>query len=145
MILPLLLLILAAIPAAVIAYGIDPNWMQYPHGLSVILFARRFEWPLIALTLVLCVALLALVISGKKRAWWLVGLAPILTLLGHRFAFNPGNSFLVNADPNFVTADHAPFVSADDSVIGIMNGSDAVAFPYSSLYARPLVVCDLQT
>lgn len=145
MILPLLLLLLAAVPAAVVAYGIDPDWAQYPHGIELILFSRRFEWPMIAVTLVLCVAMLGLIVAGKRRAWWLVGLAPILTLLGHRFATNPNNSFLVNSDPMFVSADRASFVAADDSVVGIIDGSDAVAFPFASLYSRPMVVRDLQT
>jgi hypothetical protein len=72
-------------------------------------------------------------------------LAPILTLLGHRFAINPNNSFLINADPIFVSADQASFVAPDDSVVGIIDGPDAVAFPFASLYSRPLVVRDLQT
>jgi hypothetical protein len=144
-ILPVFLLLIAAIPAAVVAYGIDPNWAQYPHGIEFILFSRRFEWPMIALTLVACVAILGLVISGKRRAWWLIGLAPILTLMGHRFAINPNNAFLINADPVFVTADHASFVAPDDSVLGIVQGPDAMAFPFASLYSRPLVVRDLRT
>ena len=145
MILPVFLLLIAAIPAAVVAYGIDPNWAQYPHGIELILFSRRFEWPMIALTLVACVAILGLVISGKRRAWWLIGLAPILTLLGHRFAINPNNAFLINADPTFVSADRASFVAPDDSVLGIVEGADAMAFPFASLYSRPLVVRELRT
>jgi len=144
-ILPVILLLFAAVPAAVVAYGIDPNWAQYPHGLDLILLSRRFEWPMIALTLILCIAMIGLVIAGKRRAWWLVGLAPILTLLGHRFAINPNNSFVINADPVFVSADHASFLAPDDSVLGIIDGSDAVAFPFASLYPRPLVVRDLRT
>jgi hypothetical protein len=144
-ILPLLLLLFVAIPAAVVAYGIDPNWAQYPHGFELILFARRFEWPMIALTLVACVAIMGLVISGKRRAWWLIGLAPILTLLGHGFAINPNNAFLINADPIFVPADQASFVAPDDSVLGIVDGPDATAFPFASLYSRPLVVRALRT
>ena len=144
-VLPVLLLLLAALPAAVIAYGIDPDWAQYPHGLELILFSRRFEWPMIALTLIFCVAMIGLVIAGKRRAWWLVGLAPVLTLLGHRFAINPSNSFVINADPIFVSADQASFLAPDDSVVGIIDGSDAVAFPFASLYPRPLVVRNLST
>jgi hypothetical protein len=138
--LPLLLLVLAAVPAAVVAYGIDPAWAQYRHGIELILLSRRLQWPLIALTLLLCVALIGLVISGKRRAWWLVGLAPILTLLGHRFAMNPANAFLINAKPVFVAADQASFMSNDEWVVGLIDQSGAVAFPYASLYSRPLVV-----
>jgi hypothetical protein len=138
--LPLVLLAIAAISAAIVAYGINPAWMQFPHGLEIILASRRFEWPLIALTLVTCVALIALIVAGKKRAWWLLGLAPIVTLLGHRLAINPSDAFQVNAQPMFVSADHAPFMAADDWVVGLIDGPDAVAYPYASLYSRPLVV-----
>jgi hypothetical protein len=140
-----LLLLLAALPSAVVAYGIDPNLAQYPHGLQLILFSRRFEWPMIALTLIACVAILGLVIAGKRRAWWLLGLAPILTLMAHRLAINPNNAFLINANPTFVSADHAPFIAPEDSVLGIVDGPDAMAFPFASLYSRPLVVRDLRT
>jgi hypothetical protein len=40
----------------------------------------------------------------------------------------------------FVSADHAPFMAADDWVVGLIDGPDAVAFPYAALYSRPLVV-----
>lgn len=140
MLLPLLLLLFAAIPAAVVAYGIDPTWAQYPHGIELILFARRFQGPLIAITLILCLAVIALMIAGKRRAWWLIGLAPIVALLGHRFMWNPQNAFLVNIRPDFVTADHASFMTNDDWVVGLIDGPDAVAFPYASLYSRPLLV-----
>ncbi|MGD0463337.1 MAG: DUF3179 domain-containing (seleno)protein [Tepidisphaeraceae bacterium] len=140
MLLPLLLLVCAAMPAAVVAFGIDPFWAQYPHGIELILLSRRFQGPLIALALILCVALIGVIIAGKRRAWWLIGLAPIVALLGHRFALNPQNAFLVNGRPSFVTADQASFMANDDWVVGLIDGPDAVAFPYASLYSRPLVV-----
>jgi hypothetical protein len=139
-ILPLLLLIVAAISSAIVAYGINPAWMQYPHGFALILAARRFEWPLIALTLVMSIAFLALIVSGKRRAWWLLGLAPILALLGHRLALNPADAFLVNAQPAFVSADRTTFMNGDDWVVGLIDGPDAIAFPYASLYSHPLVI-----
>jgi hypothetical protein len=138
--LPLLLLVLAAVPAAVVSYGVDPAWAQYPHGIQFILLSRRFQGPLIALVMISCVALIGLIIAGKRRAWWLLGLAPIVTLLCHRFAMNPDNSFLVNGRPTFVPADQAAFMADDDCVVGLMDGPDAVAFPCASLYSRPLVV-----
>ena len=139
-VLPLALLIVAAISSAIVAYGINPAWMQYPHGLGLILAARRFEWPLIALTLVACIAFLALIVSGKRRAWWLIGLAPILALLGHRLALNPADAFLVNDQPAFASAERASFMNGDDWIVGLIDGPDAIAFPYASLYSHPLVV-----
>ena len=138
--LPLLLLVLAAIPATLIAYGIDPFWAQYPHGIELILLSRRFQGPLIAIVLILCLTLIGLMIAGKRRAWWLIGLVPIVLLLTHRFAFNPQNAFAVNSRPSFVTVDRASFMANDDWIVGLIDGPDAVAFPYASLYSRPLVV-----
>jgi len=138
--LPFLLLVFAAIAAAVVAFGIDPAWAQYPHGIELILLSRRFQGPLIALVLILCLALLGYIIAGKRRAWWLVGLAPVVALLGHRLAMNPQNAFLVNVRPNFVTADQASFMANDDWVVGLIDGPDAIAFPYASLYSQPLLV-----
>jgi hypothetical protein len=138
--LPFILLLFAAIPATLIAYGLDPTWAQYPHGIQLILLTRRFQGPLIALVLILCLSLIAFIIAGKRRAWWLIGLIPIILLLTHRFAFNPQNAFAVNTRPNFVSADHAPFMTSDDYIVGLIDGPDPVAFPYASLYSHPVVV-----
>src|SRR5947209_175601 len=75
---PLVLIVLATVAAAVLAYGTDPTWAQFSHGIDVILWSRRLQWPLIVVALLLCLALLALVIAAKRRAWWLVALLPIL-------------------------------------------------------------------
>lgn len=139
-ILPVLLLALAALLAAVVSYGVHPLWAQYPHGVQFILMARRFQWPLAALMVVACVALLALVISGKRRAWWLIGLMPVLAILGQRFLPGHGRFFFVNRDPVFVSAEQANFVSDDDWVVGLIDGDDAVAYPFASLYPAPLVI-----
>jgi hypothetical protein len=139
-ILPIVVLVFAAAGAALLAYGIDPNWVQYHHGFQLILLTRRFEGPLVALTLAACIALFAITVAGKRRAWWLVGLAPVLALLAHRFAISSNEAFLVNAQPAFVTADRADFLKPNDWIVGLIDGPDPVAFPYASLYPRPLVV-----
>src|SRR5690349_23176309 len=75
--------------AGVVAYGTHPAWAQYPRGLDFILLARLLQWPFIALSLIGAVILAGTVISGRRRVFWLVGLAPILALFGHRFATDP--------------------------------------------------------
>jgi hypothetical protein len=137
--LPILLLILAALSASIVAYGIHPAWAQYHNGIQFILFARRYQLPLFAICIIACLTLIAIVVSGK-RAWWLVGLAPILALLAHQFAGNPINRFFVNIQPVFVPADQAFFINDEDWVVGIQDGPDARAYPFSSLYPAPLVV-----
>jgi hypothetical protein len=138
--LPLLLLAPAAIAIALVAYGVHPAWAQYPHGLELIMLSRRLQWPLMALAIVLCVALIAMIISGRQRAWWLVGLAPILALLAHRFALDPDNAFAVNPRPDFVPAEQANFVGPDDWVVGLVDDQGATAYPYAALYHCPVIV-----
>jgi hypothetical protein len=138
--LPLILLVLAAADLAVVAFGANPFWAQFPHGLELILMSRRLQWPLVALSLLLCISLIALVVSGRRRAWWLIGLAPLLALLAHRFLFGAQNAFLVNGQPTFVAADQATFVSDNDWVVGLTDGDDASAYPFAALYSQPLVV-----
>src|SRR5438876_309238 len=66
--LPLLLLIIAALAATIVAYGTHPTFGQFSHGLSLILFTRQYQWPLIVLSILLCLILIALVVAGKRRA-----------------------------------------------------------------------------
>ena len=122
------------------AYGADARWGTYPWGLGLIMLARRLQWPMIALSLILCIALLALVISGKRRAWWLIGLAPVLALFGHRFVTDPINRYGVVDDPVFVAASDAAFLGEDDYVVGVVFNDRAYAYPYACLYETPVVV-----
>src|SRR5689334_11792725 len=98
------------------AYGTHPDWAQFEYGLPVIMLARRLQWPLVALSLILCIALIALVIAGKRRAWWLIGLAPVLALFMHRFTKGPAVQFAVLDEPAFVAAAQASFVGDEDYV-----------------------------
>ena len=140
MILPLILSFLATLAAAVMAYGVHPGWVRFGRGLGLIMVARRLQWPLIALSLVLCVALLALVISGKRRAWWLIGLAPVLALFAHRFITAPANRYAVVDEPAFVSADQAKHVGEDDMIVGVVFNEQPYAYPYSVLFYEPVVV-----
>ena len=137
---PVLLLFLATLAAAVMAYGTNAAWAQYAHGFEFILFARRFQWPMATLSLLFCVTLLGLIISGRKRAWWLIGLGPVLALFVHRFASDPGRSFLVVEDPKFVAAAEATFVADDDWVVGLTFADHQYAYPYAALFGTPVVI-----
>lgn len=140
MVLPLILIFFATAAAAVLAYGTDPTWAQFAHGFDFILWSRRLQWPLIVTTLILCLALLAVVIAGKRRAWWLVALLPILALFVHRFVSGPARMVEVVEEPTFAEADQASFIQDDDYVVGVRFGDVAYAFPYSVLYNAPAVV-----
>ena len=136
---PLFLIASAVLSAGVVAYGTNALWAQYPHGIGLILLARRLEWPLVTLSLLLCVILLALVASGKRRAWWLIGLGPVLALFAHRFLMDPAGGLTVIDSPSFVSASSASFMSDDDYIVGLRFGDSTYAYPYSQLYDRPVV------
>lgn len=140
--LPLGLILPAVLAAAAVAYGTHPAWGQYAHGLDVILVARRLQGPLVALSLALCLSLLALVAAGKRRAWWLVALLPVLTLFVHRFVTDPVNKLSVVESPPFVPAAQATFVGDADYVVGLKFGDVAYAYPYAALYSAPVLVQD---
>lgn len=131
---------LATLLAAVVGYGTHPFWAQYPHGLGVILFSRQAQWPALFLSLGAALAVVALVIAGKQRAWWLIGLAPVMALFLHRFATDPSSGMASVEDPTFVAAAEATFVRDDDFVVGLTFGDKAYAYPYAALYSTPVVV-----
>lgn len=143
MLLPLALIFPAVLAAAVVAYGTHPAWAQYPHGLDLILWSYRLQWPLVTASLVLCVALLGLVIAGKRRAWWLIWLLPVLTLFIHRYVNDRVNQLAVAEAPAFVPATGVGrSVQAEDYVVGLKFGDDFYAYPYAALYSTPVVVQD---
>jgi hypothetical protein len=131
---------LATILAAVVAYGTHPLWAQYPHGLGLILLSRQVQWPALFLSLAAALAVAALVIAGKRRAWWLIGLAPVMALFAHRFATDPTAGMASIEDPQFVPAAQASFVNDGDYVVGLTFGDKAYAYPYAALYSTPAVV-----
>jgi hypothetical protein len=138
--LPLLLIVLAFVFAGAMTYGTSPALVQYQHGLQVMMLARRLQWPLVTLSLVLCVALLVLVISGKRRSWWLIGLAPIVALFFHHFAQSQPNSMTVRENPSFVDASSASFIDDSEWVVGLVDDGQAYAYPYRQLWSTPIVI-----
>lgn len=140
MLAPVLLLLFAVLAAAVMAYGTHPAWAQFPNGLEFILIARRLQWPMVALALILCLVLLALVISGRRRAWWLIGLGPVLALFVHRFARDPVNQFVCVENPPFVLASEAKHVGDDDWVVALQFEDGHYAYPFAALFDAPVVI-----
>lgn len=140
MVLPLLLIGLDLFFAAIMAYGTHPNLAQYSHGLDLILIARRFQWLLAAVSLLLSIALIALAVSGKRRAWWLIALAPVLALFVHRFSTDSLHALTILENPDFVPAEQAGFVRDEDEVVGLVFADTAYAYPFAALYTNPVVV-----
>ena len=140
MLLPVLLIFLAALAGALMAYGTHPAWAGFSHGLGVILFTRRFEWPLAAIAMILCIVLIGLVVAGKRRAWWLIGLGPILALFVHRYQTDPLRRLAILENPQFVPAEQAKFLDGADYVVGLTFEGNAYTYPYHALYAAPVVI-----
>lgn len=139
--LPLILSFLATLAAAAMSYGTDPRWVeQGAWGIGLIVLARRLQWPLVAISLVLCLSLLGLVISGKRRAWWLIALAPVLALFVHRFMTATANRYAVLDEPAMVAAADAKQVRDEDYVVGVVFNEQPYAYPYAALYGAPVIV-----
>jgi hypothetical protein len=142
---PVGLIALAVFFATVMAYGMHPGWIAVPHGLDVIMLSRRLQWLMVGLSLLCCVALIAVVVGalgGKRRAWWLLGLAPVLALFAHRFAIGEVNRYEVADEPAFVAPEQGQVknLGDDEYVVGITLGDEAYAYPYAQLYWTPVVV-----
>ncbi len=140
MLAPLSFLILATLTAAVVAYGTHPDWASLSGGMEVIYIARRLQWPLITASLVFCMALITLVVAARRRAWWLIGLAPVLALFAHAFTAGPTAGWTIVEDPAFVEANEALSIAEDDYVVGVIVGDDAFAYPYAALFSSPVIL-----
>jgi hypothetical protein len=137
--LPLLLITLALFVAAVASYGTDPAWGTQPHGMDLIYLTCRLQLPLFGLCLILCAGLVFLVVAKRRRAWWLIGLLPVLVLFGHRFATSPMREFRISANP--AVADAPPqSLKETDYVVGLTVDGQSYAYPYACLYQTPVVV-----
>ena len=139
MILPLFLIALATLSAAVAVYGTLPQWVLHEHGMQIIEITRRLQWPLFTLSILLCMTLAVLIIVGKKRAWWLIGFAPVLALFAQQFATGSINAYRILDNPPPVPAAQA-IVTDQEFVVGVRYGENYYAFPYRTLYYAPVII-----
>jgi hypothetical protein len=136
----LLLVALALASAGAVAFGTDPALARYPSGLSWITLARRLQWPLTSLCLLLCVALIGLVIAGKRRPVWLLFLAPVLFLFYQRFAGDEFRRMAILDNPTFVGIEKAGFLKNDSLVIGLTVEGQPFAYPCGALALAPVII-----
>jgi hypothetical protein len=139
-ILPILLVMVALLSAAAVAWGTNPDWARYERGLDWIMTARRLQWPLATLSILCCVTLIALAIGGKRRAWWLLALAPVVFLFYQRFSGEAFHTMTVLDQPHFITPDQATFLKDDSRVVGLVFEGVPYAYPQASLHRSPVVV-----
>jgi hypothetical protein len=138
---PILLILFASLSAAAVAYGTHPDWILRPHGLQIITASHHLQWPLTLLSILLCLLLIALVASGKRRIFWLLGLAPVAALLFHHFHSDPMLSFSILENPPFISSANSPnLLPDDDYLVGLHIGDTSYAYPYSLLYTNPVIL-----
>ena len=131
--------LLALASAGLIAFGTHPALAKYPAGMDWITLSRRLQWPVTTLCLVLCVTLIALVVSGKRRAAWLIVLAPVLFLFYQRFAGDPYRRMAILDNPTFVSFDKATFLKPESPVIGLVFEGQPYAYPTGCLALAPVI------
>jgi hypothetical protein len=143
--LPVLLLVFAIVPAVLFAYGTEPSWAAHgPRGLELILWAHRFQWPLVMLSVVLCIGLGVAVIAKKSSVVWLLGLLPVLFLFAHKYTDGPAKGLYCQQDPALVSAADVPVGDANELVVGVVLDSQPYAFFYSALHRTPVVVASVR-
>jgi hypothetical protein len=135
----LLIATLAVASAAVMTFGTHPALAKYPDGLEWITAARRLQWPLMTLCLALCVSLIGLVIAGRRSAFWLIVLMPVLFLFYQRFAGDPFRRMAILDNPNFIATDKATFLKPESQVVGLVFEGQPYAYPTASLAAAPVI------
>jgi hypothetical protein len=137
--LPLLLILLASLATAVVGYGADPRLGRFIGGIEAIALIRQYQWLLIALTLLPAVGLVALIAAGKRRAWWLIGLAPVLVLFVHRFVASPTSDLRILDHPQWLEASRA-HLADDDWVVGVSFARKHYALAFADLAVAPVVM-----
>lgn len=132
--------LLASLSAALLAYGTDPDWGRYRHGLNLILLTARLSGLLATVSLLCCLAVVAMIVAGRRRIFWLIILGPVLALFAHRIFSNPMRIYGILDNPTCVKADAATFLADSDYVVGVTLKDTPYAYPYSALFRSPVVL-----
>jgi hypothetical protein len=122
-------------------------WGGYSWGLALICGVRQFQWPLLAVSLLASVGVMGLVLGQRHSARWMLGLVPVLLLWWVGLSFRPLGYMRVAE----LAAENSPMVTAaeatvaklvgdEDSVVGVVIGGQAIAYPYDQLFLYPVVV-----
>jgi len=137
---PALLILGALLSAAAVAFGCDPAIADHAGGVEVIRWMYRLQWVFIGTTVVCALSLVGLVITSKRRGYWLIGLLPVVALFAWRFGISPTRPGAVDDQPTFVSSLRADWLAGDDAVIGVAVGEQSYAIPLAAMSAAPVVV-----
>lgn len=129
------------VAAAGVAFGCDPAVAEHLGGLAVLRAMHRLQWLMIGVTVLSGLGLAALVVFERRRAWWLLGLLPVVALFGWRFgAAGERLSLWVEDQPTFASAQQSTWLTDEDPVIGLEIDGQAFAYPIAALRRAPVVV-----
>lgn len=139
--LPLLIILLGVLASVAVAWGADTSLAERTGGLALVCVMHRLQWALIGVAVLSGLALTTLVVFGRRRAWWLIGLAPVVALFAWRFAgVGPERSLWVDDQPVFASAGKSRWLEETDAIIGLSIDGQAYAYPISALGRAPVVV-----
>lgn len=132
-----MLLLLATVASAAVAWGCDP---RFATRVETICAMHRLQWLAIGVVVASCLSLVGLVVFGKRRAWWLVGLVPIIGMFGWRFGAQADRALWVDDQPAFASVAQSSWLSGDDRVIGLEIDGQAFAYPIAAIGRTPVIV-----
>jgi hypothetical protein len=133
------LLLLACGASAWLAYGVDPRVAQHFGGLELICLSRRLQWVLVLATVLPCLVLIARVVLGRTRAWWMIGLSVVLAMMFVRFGPGTTKPVRVLDGDAMPTLAEMSLPSEDEFVVGFDFAEHAYALPYRCLLRTPIV------
>ncbi|MCS7032405.1 MAG: DUF3179 domain-containing protein [Phycisphaerae bacterium] len=137
---PLLLIFGAISAAAALAFSREPILLALSEGTAIIRFLHRAQSLLLLTSLAGGLGLVGLVVAGRRKAWWLLGLIPIVGLLGWGFVLAPARLGKVDDQPKFVRSSQADWLEGSAWVLGVVSDGHAMAFPLTALHRTPVVV-----
>jgi hypothetical protein len=127
--------------SAGVAWGADPKIAQWPNGIGFLCLLHRLQPALIGVAVACGMTLAGLVSFGKRRPWWLIGLAPIAAAFVWRFALaGDGGGVYVDDQPVFASAAQSGWLGEDDPVIGVESEGAYYAYPIAAMAHAPIVV-----
>jgi hypothetical protein len=135
-----LLILGALVTATAVAFGCDPSIADYAGGVEVIRVMYRLQGALIGLTVLFSLSLVGLVVTSRRRGYWLIGLFPVMALFVWRFGLSPQQPGLVDDAPTFVQALRTDWMDGNGAVLGISAGDQTFAIPLAAMQLAPAVV-----
>lgn len=138
--LPAGLIFLGILSAAAVGWGCDSRLAEWMGGIGVTRVMFRLQWVMVLLVVSSALSLVGLVVTGRRRGWWLIGLAPVLAIFAWRFGISPEHPGVVDEQAAFVPAGQVNWFDDNDAVLGVFSGDQPYAYPLAAMQRTPVVV-----